>query len=123
MVIAGAVALAAMQVVSGGPIVGHAADVDPFVAIAARSSRTAAQRCAPLLVRKAGGTLNSIDVSRIARSGGRTTISGTMRLFLRPPPPAPGEMSPMHVINARFAYHCSLSGNRPMRATVKQLHG
>lgn len=123
MLILVALAGATMQPVTGGPILGHAADDDPFTAIVSPASKLAAQRCAPLLERRARGELSTIDVSSRTRSGSRTTIRGVMRAFVRPAAAAPGEMTPMHVINAPFSFRCTLSKARPIVARVSRLPG
>ena len=115
--------LALLQPVSGGPIVGHAADDDPFAAIASSASRNAARRCAPLLERQVGGTLSAIQVSSRAQGRSRTVIRGTIRVFLRPLAAPPGEATPAHIVNARFAYRCTLSGVGKAHATVTRLPG
>ena len=123
MVVLAALALAVLQPVSGGPIIGHAAGEDAYSAIASPAARLVARRCGPTLERRAGGTLSAIEVSRTSRSGTRTTISGTMRALLRPKPAAAGEMTPMHIVAARFAFRCTVSGTHVRRATVSRLKG
>ena len=64
--------------------------------------------CMAALSARAGGEVVSISVSGAKRFGSRAILRGEMRVLQRPSPARPGEMAPVHIINARFAYRCWL---------------
>ena len=123
MLIFPGLAIALLQVMTAGPIIGHAANDDPFDQASPLKARSQLRLCRPLLEHSVGGTLSAIAVSKVRHSGSRTSIAGVARAFLRARPAPPGQMSPMHVINARFSYVCHFRGQTPIRADTHRLRG
>jgi hypothetical protein len=80
--------------------------------------REAMRLCVPSLSARAKGEVTSVNIARETRSGSRTVLEGQMRVLLRPSSAGPGEMAPMHIINARFTFRCSLRGSRVVGARV-----
>ena len=84
-------------------------------------SRAAMKLCLPALSARAGGEVASINLMSLAHSGSRTVLRGQMRILLRPAPPRPGEMAPMHIVNARFAFQCRLKGSKVVGTRITPL--
>ena len=83
--------------------------------------REAMRLCVPALAARARGEVASVNLISVARSARRTVMRGQMGVLQHPPPPKPGEMAPMHIVNARFAFRCWLSGSRAVRIRVTAL--
>lgn len=92
--------------------------IDPAAGISDVANRRAAVACESALGSAAGGELQSISVKSASRTGSRTVLKGTIRVFLKPAPPPPGELSAPHIINARMHYQCRIAGDNVVKATV-----
>src|SRR5436309_1780660 len=100
----------------GSALVHPAADLESSIQDPGR--REEMRLCVPALSERAGGEVVSIKVTNATHSGKRTMLRGEMRVLLRPPPPRPGEMAPLHIINAHFAYQCWLKGSKVVRTRL-----
>jgi hypothetical protein len=87
-----------------------------------RSRQTAAQQCRPALARKVKGEIGDITVASFHRRGTKTLLKGQMAVLERPSA-RPGEMSPAHVRNVRYAYDCQLRGRTSPQVRVSRLEG
>lgn len=93
---------------------------DPLAAIASTQERTAARRCRARLEQRAGGAINTIEISRFVNTARRTVVAGTLRASLRPPS-KPGEMTPNFIVSAPFAFRCTLARGRVKSVSTDRL--
>jgi hypothetical protein len=83
------------------------------------ASDPALQRCRPILARKAGGEIATIDVQSSTKHGGILTISGRLTTLQGMGSPAPGSAATHHLIRTDFNYRCRVSGRKVVSATVQ----
>jgi hypothetical protein len=93
---------------------------DPLQAIANPVHRVAAQQCQTGLARKVKGEISIVTVVEFHAAGGQTTLKGAISVLQRPPV-KPGEMTPTHVLNLRYAYECRLRSGSVTRTKVSIL--
>ena len=74
--------------------------------------------CKPILARKAGGEIATIETHSAQRSSRGLTIRGGLTAFLGMGSPAAGSASTHHLIRANFTYRCRVHGNRVREAAV-----
>lgn len=79
------------------------------------------KRCQPLIERKAGGQIATVDVTSSKGNMKRRTIEGQLTAFLGMGPPSPGSASAHHLIRADFTFRCTLSYHSVRSATVVPL--
>ena len=87
-----------------------------------QSEDPAVRLCRPILARKAGGQIASLDVTS-RRSGRRgRTIEGRLTAFQGMGPPPPGSASAHHLIRSDFTFSCRVSRGRVRKAAVNPLN-
>jgi len=77
--------------------------------------------CKPVLARKAGGEIATIDVDSSRRVRGETSIRGRLTAFLGQGRPGPGEASTHHLIRADLTFRCRIARGRVRQASVSPL--
>lgn len=84
-------------------------------------SHSILELCKPVLARKAGGEISTIEVTstRVRRSGRR--IGGRLTAFRGMGPPAPGMAAAHHLIRADFQFRCTVKNDRVREAAVNPL--
>lgn len=70
-----------------------------------------AHQCQASLVAKVEGEISSLTVEKTRHAGHVTEVKGTLTV-LQKPAPRPGELTPSHVISARYSYVCRVNGRR-----------
>src|SRR3982751_1794269 len=91
-------------------IVGQPASSDPAVAL-----------CKPLLARKAGGEIATIDVAATRVRHGVRTVEGQLTAFIGMGAAPAGSASTHHLIRAQFTYRCRVSGTQVREARLNPL--
>jgi hypothetical protein len=81
-------------------------------------SASAVALCRPVLARKAGGEIATLDVASSHTSGGQRVISGKLTAFLGMGHPAAGSASAHHLIRADFTFRCQVGPKGVRRAAV-----
>ena len=77
--------------------------------------------CRPLLTRKAGGEIATLEVhSSTVNSAGRT-FRGRLTAFQGMGPPPPGAASTHHLIRVEYRFTCRVRGGRARAASVTPL--
>jgi hypothetical protein len=90
------------------PMIMQPAPVDPAVEL-----------CKPVLARKAGGEIATIDVNSSRSERGGRTIEGRLTAFSRMGPAPAGSARTHHVIRVEFTYRCQVRGDRVRQARVQ----
>ncbi len=85
------------------------------------SSDPAVTLCKPLLARKAGGEIATIDVGSTRVRHGVRTVEGQLTAFIGMGAAPAGSASTHHLIRVQFTYRCSVSGRHVREARVNPL--
>jgi hypothetical protein len=93
------------------------------VAAQAAQANGALELCRPVLARKAGGEIATIEVESVRAASRGRTIEGRLSAFLGMGPPPPGSASTHHLIRAEFTYRCRVRGGRVREARLNPLGG
>jgi hypothetical protein len=81
----------------------------------------AADLCRPILARKAGGEIATIDVTSFTVRGKDVAIAGLITAFVGMGPPAPGHASAHHLVRSQFSYKCKVVRAKVRSASVTPL--
>lgn len=81
----------------------------------------AVRLCKPVLARKAGGNIATIEVSSAVSGRSGRTIKGQLTALVGMGPPAAGSASAHHLIRSDFTFRCRVDGRRVREATVNPL--
>jgi hypothetical protein len=92
------------------PIIVQAAQTDPAVEL-----------CKPVLARKAGGEIATIDVNSVHSGPRGRTIEGQLTAFSRMGPAPAGTARTNHLIRFDFSYRCTIRGGRVHEARLSPL--
>ena len=79
---------------------------------------TIIEPCKPLLARKAGGEIASIDVDSIRKTSQGRLVTGRLTVFEGMGKAAPGTAATHHLIRLDYTYRCRIRGGRVREASV-----
>jgi hypothetical protein len=85
------------------------------------SSDSALALCKPVLARKAGGEIATIDVGATRVRHGVRTVEGRLTAFVGMGSAPAGSARTHHLIRAQFTYRCRVSGTRVREARLNPL--
>ena len=78
----------------------------------------AVELCKPVLARKAGGEIATMDVDSTQIRGAKTTIRGQLTAFQRMAPAPAGTARTHHVGRIDFIYRCTVKNGRVREVAV-----
>jgi hypothetical protein len=81
----------------------------------------AADLCRPILARKAGGEIATIDVTSFTVRRKDVAIAGLVTALVGMRPPAPGYASAHHLVRSQFSYKCKVARAKVRSASVAPL--
>jgi hypothetical protein len=89
--------------------------------LAQPSGSAALDLCRPVLARKAGGEIATIEVASYRKERRGSRIGGRLTAFVGMGPPAPGSASAHHLIRTQFDFSCRVYKGRVREAAVNPL--
>jgi hypothetical protein len=90
-----------------------------LVAAAAHPGNDAAAApCKPMLARKAGGEIASLDVDSTRQTAQGRIVTGRLTVLEGMGKPAPGYAATHHLIRLDYTYRCRIRGGRAREASV-----
>jgi len=81
--------------------------------------RTAVDLCRPVLARKAGGEIATIDVTAFTVGRKEIAVRGRVTIFAGMGPPAAGYASAHHLVRSDFNYRCTIERAKVRSASLK----
>lgn len=90
----------------------------PPVVVQPYEPNAVVELCKPILARKAGGEIATIDVDSTEFHGSKTRISGRLTAFQRMGPAPAGTARTHHIGRIDFTFRCTVKNGRVRKAAV-----
>lgn len=83
--------------------------------------QAAVDLCRPVLARRAGGKIASIDVTKFTIGRKEIALRGRVTVFAGMTAPAPGFASAHHLVRTQFSYRCTVKRSKVHSASLAPL--